>query len=206
MITVQSNNGSIPVSVRCRPDLAVLGRWLADLCAGFDRQGRGIADGVTIEVGWSVLRLVEQPDGSLLVCEPDYASDLPSALRDDVSITLQVLAAQRDLLKAVGLEATPCRFDQRVVVRKGALDAVKIYADRQEPAEGDSGWYIGPAERLPPAGVDELESVLLCRLVQRRPAVMAAMALPPGCIVVWDGNDIEAVFDPAGRAIWPASA
>lgn len=203
LITLESRKASIPITVRCDEAFDQQGRWLADLVASFDDRGPGLADGVTLQVGWSVLRLAVQGDGSLLVCEPDFAGNALSAFRPEVSTTLSVLKAQVALAKQVGLDPKPSRYDDKVVIYKGVFDMPAIYADRQPPKEGDSGWYIGPAEMNTSPGADDLEAIRVYHLLTRRPHLMAALALPPGCIVAWNGTTIKAVFDPDGRNLWP---
>jgi hypothetical protein len=36
--------------------------------------------------------------------------------------------------------------------------------------------------------------------------VLLALALPIGCMVVWDGPEIVALLDPAGRNLWHTPA
>jgi hypothetical protein len=203
MITLKSNKASVPIQVRCADSIGTQGQWLADTVASFERTGRGLADGESLEIGWINFYLRKQPDGSLLVCEPDFASDPLKAVNEDVSRSLTVLTAQIDLLRVVDLKAEPCRFDQTLVVRKGTLEQQRVCARRRQPSGPDSGWYLGPAatQSERPA-LSELDALPLHALMNRRPQILLALALPVGCRVVWDGPQIAALLNPAGRNFW----
>ncbi|HEX6397583.1 MAG TPA: hypothetical protein VFZ95_09180, partial [Steroidobacteraceae bacterium] len=121
MITLKSSKASKPVEVRCEDNLREQGQWLADTIADFEARGRNLDDGVAVEVGWTSFVLRRQPEGSLRVCEPDYGADPFKTLRPEVTTSLTVLVAQMDLVRAMLTEGVPCRFDQKLVVRKGAL-------------------------------------------------------------------------------------
>ena len=214
MITLKSNKASKPIEVRCEDNLREQGQWLADTVAEFEARGRGLDDGVAVQIGWTTFVLRAQPDGSLRLCEPDYDADPFKALRPEVTTSLTVLAAQVDLIRAVSLrnslnlEAVECRFDQKLVVRKGVLNEARLFANRQPPSGDDSGWYLGPAfdgRAGEPPTVDDLESMRLYQLLQRRPTILYAMAVPPGYTVVWNGHNIEALADPQGRNLWHSS-
>ena len=160
MITLKSNKASVPIQVRCADSIGTQGQWLADTIASFEGTGRGLVDGESMQIGWVNFHLRKQADGSLLVCEPDFASDPLRAVNEDVSRSLTVLTAQIDLLRVVDLKAEPCRFDQTLLVRKGTLEQRQVFARRQQPSGSDSGWYLGPTDtpfaRPARADLDEL--------------------------------------------------
>lgn len=205
MITLKSTQASKAIEVRCDEKLREQGQWLADTIAGFEARGGRLGDGVAVEVGWTTFVLRIQPDGSLLVYEPEYGPDPFKTVRPDVTISLTILTGQIDMARALGLTPTPCRFDQKLIVRKGVLDSPRIFANRREPKGEDSGWYIGPAHdggAGQPPKAEDLESIRLFQLVQRRPEILYALALPVGYTVIWNGNNVEALADPQGRNLW----
>src|SRR5690348_12489494 len=75
MITLISRNASKPIEVRCEENLREQGQWLADTVAQFEAPGRGLDDGLAVDVGWTTFVLRAQPDGALRLCEPDYLAD-----------------------------------------------------------------------------------------------------------------------------------
>jgi hypothetical protein len=203
VITLTSDKASKQIQVRCDELRREQGQWLADTVAEFDGRERGLADGVTLEIGWTVFFLRGQPDGSLLVCEPDYQSDPFKTVRADVTASLTVLVAQIDLLRAIGVTPAACRFDQKIILKKGVLDEARIFARRQQSTQEDSGWYIGPAggAAVTPKAED-LEAIPLYELMNRRAHILFALALPTDYMVVWNGTAIEALMDPQGRNLW----
>jgi hypothetical protein len=205
MITLKSTAASKAIEVCCDEKLREQGQWLADTVAGFEQRGGRLGDGVAVEVGWTTFVLRIQPDGALRVNEPEYGADPFKTVRPDVTVSLTILAAQIDMLRSLGLTPVPCRFDQKLIVRKGVLEAARIFANRREPKGEDSGWYIGPAhDGRPgePPKPEDLEALRLFELVRRRPEILYALALPVGYTVVWNGNNIEALADPQGRNLW----
>jgi hypothetical protein len=192
----------VELVVRCDDRLAVQARSVLELLAGLHGRGKGLADGVTVQVGWSVLTLRRRKEG-LQVCEPDFDGDPFRNLRDDMTCTLAVLSGMTAVLHRVGVEGVPARFDEKVVLAKGCLGGRRVHLQRSEPEPGDSGWYVGPADG--PAseqGADSYEAMYLFQLLRTRPALLQLLALPPGYLAVLDGNDIEAVVDPDNNDVW----
>src|SRR4051812_10254268 len=66
--------GDLVLSVRCDDAYARQAESLLDVVARFRGEGRGLADGVTVQFGFSLLTLRQQGE-QLLVCEPDYGGD-----------------------------------------------------------------------------------------------------------------------------------
>jgi hypothetical protein len=205
MITLKSNQASKPIEVRCEEKLREQGQWLADTIAEFEARGRSLDDGAAVDIGWTTFVLRQQPDGSLRACEPDYGADPFKSLRPEVTTSLIILAGQIDLARAINVTPVPCRFDQTLIVRKGVLDEARVFANRRAPNGADSGWYLGPVPQGSPAEppkAEDLEELRLYQLLARRPNILYALALPAGYTVQWNGLNIEALGDPAGRNLW----
>jgi hypothetical protein len=189
----------------CDSDLAEQASSLLRMIEEADEHVGGLRDGTVIEFGWAPLRLRAENEG-LVVCEPDYAGDVnqfvPSASR-----TWRVVAEQTALLNTLGVEGVPAKYDQGVVLKRGVLALRRIYLHRREPvSDRDSGWYIGPADNIgEPPDPSQLDAIHVYRLLNLRPALPRVMALPPEYIVVFDGDEIEAVVDPSNRRVWPVS-
>src|SRR5438270_5401230 len=85
--------GDVELVVRCDDAYARQAESLLDVVARFRGEGKGLADGVTVQFGFSLLTLKRRGD-QLLVCEPDYGGDPFHAIREDVTCTLAVLLGQ----------------------------------------------------------------------------------------------------------------
>lgn len=187
---------------RCADSLASQAGWLLDQVASFDGQGKGLADGVTVQVGWCVLRL-RQAGNELSVTEPDFASNPFQEFRDDVTCSLTVMARQHRVVTRVGAVPVSVRFDDKVVLQRGCLAEPAVYAQRQAPKPGDSGWFVG--SRAGPdttLGVDDLEALHVYELLTERPSLLDVLMLPEGYLVLFDGDRIEAVVDPDDHDVW----
>jgi hypothetical protein len=135
-------------------------------------------------------------DGKLVLCEPDFDGNPFTDFRPSVSTTLEVLAAEKSLLDRAGCAPVTWRYDEKVVVRRGAFGESRIVAQRQPPKDGDSGWYVASAdERVGTPRPEELEALWAYQLLQVRPELLAAFALPAGWIAVWDGPTLVALTD-----------
>lgn len=191
--------------VQCNAALARQAEWLLDTVSGFKDRGKGLVDGATVQVGWSILTL-EQRGAELVVCEPDFAGDPLTGRVDDVSTTLTVLMHQRDLLARLKVAGTPALFNDKIILSRGALDESHIYLERSDPRPGDSGWYLGPVAGDAPdedADPNEVyESRYVYQLLRQRPRLIEVLALPPGYLVVFTGDEIEAVLNEDGVNIW----
>ena len=182
----------------CRPDLAEpalsLLRHLAQL------EHPRVGDGVVVEFGWAPLRIIAQ-GRELRVHEPDFAGSALTEFVPQVDTTLRVIAMQTGLLRPLGLTPVATRFDQKIVGYEGCLLEDRLRMQRERATRSDeSGWRI-----TPPAG-DERE-VAWCgyfayQIAFERLNLMAALALPPGHTVCWNGWAIEQLLDPQGRNLW----
>jgi hypothetical protein len=141
-----------------------------------------------------------------VICEPDYGGSADRFV-PTVSRTLRVVAEQAAILNALGIEGVAARYDLGVVVKRNVLDLGRVYMHRRNPvSDRDSGWYVGPADDVSgPPDASQLDAVPVYRLLDIRPALLRVMAVPAEYIVVFDGDEIEAVVDPSGRRVWPVS-
>ena len=83
-----------------------------------------------------------------------------------------------------------------MVASSGALAQPEIFLRRADTlTEEDSGWLLGTLED-PEALTrgEDLEGVWIASLVGRRRALLQALTLPAGYIVVFSGDSIEQVF------------
>ena len=112
-----------------------------------------------------------------------------------------VLDWQRTAFGKLSIERTPIDSNEKIVARKDAWLAGKIYVDRRTPAfEGDSGWYLGPAEAV--EGDAEYIAFRAGDLLAARPDLADVLSLPAGFLVVTDSGGLSAAVDAMGLDVW----
>ena len=192
-------SGSV-IHISCEAALEPQAQEVFDALARADAKQK-LAAGSKVHVGWTTLTLAAQGAG-LQVREPDYEKNPERGTLADLSGTLTVLSWQRDALARVGVEGVAIDYLQKVVVAAGALDEPQVQLLR---GPGDSGWSISHVDE--DEEEDALESLRVCDLLHSRPALLQAMTLPPGYLVVFDGDEIQSVDDPSGKDVWgPATS
>ena len=191
-------DGSV-LHLSCEPALEPEARLLFDALAHAAAK-KTLAAGDTVHVGWTTLTLAAQGRG-LQVREPDYEKNPQRGTLADLTGTLTVLSWQRAVLARASVEGVAIDFLQTVAVTEGALDEPQVQLLRSAAASpGDSGWLIGHVDE--DEEEDALESMRVCDLLHHRPALLQAMTLPPGYLVVFDGDEIQSVDDPSGKDVW----
>lgn len=184
--------------VNCAPQLERQANSLLELLDMLQLSGEELRDGETVQFGWVLLTLVQRGD-ELVVHEPDFDGDPFTELREDLTASLTVTTEQAQLLGRLGLRSEPARFQQNVVIGKDCLQQRRVYLEHKQPVTpNDSGWYIGPVEGTP----QEFESIHVYQLLRLRPSLLQALTLPPGYLVVFDGDEIKAVLDERGADVW----
>jgi hypothetical protein len=157
--------------------------------------------GLRVRFGWSQLTLIGTDGGDLTVCEPDFDRDPLRDTRPRLETTLDVIAAQATFVRHTGLAPVDVFFDQYLVVARGALaaSAVQLYRDPAARAD-DSGWSV-TAQGSPPAedAADAWDGARVFTLLRSRPSLLRVLALPPGCVVVLEGDRVTDVLDSGGR-------
>lgn len=217
------------VLVRCDNRLEQQALWLLSTIDKLS-ETQPLEDGASLEVGWSVLTLVEQ-NGSIIVCEPDFDNDPFEQAVDDVSRTLWVLLLQNEIIMQTGTEEymqVP-RFDDTIVLKKGVLQEERIYLERsnltdddddnetegdsgeQDGIDGASGWFIGSvgdddeedvADNDDDENFEDFEAIYVYQLIQSRPMLLSVLSLPVGYTVIFDGEEIETIIDHNGVDVW----
>ncbi len=187
------------IIVHCRKTLAEQAEGLLAKLEELDRRGPPLRDGSTIRFGWSPLTLHSEGD-ALVVHEPDFSRDPRLGQRPRIDETLQVLKEQAFLLHMVAAEGESAAYDSQVVIEKECLADLSIYLERSAPVDKrDSGWFIGRVSGKETLVEEDLTSLPVFELMRQRPGVMKALALPAGWMVVFLGDDIQAVFDERGE-------
>lgn len=187
----------------CEPDLVEHVTSALKMIEEADERVGGLRDGTVIQFGWAPLRLRAE-NQELVVCEPDYVGDVNQSV-PSVNRTLKVVAKQTALLNALGVDGVTSKYNQGVVLKREVLDLHRVYMHRRRPVnDRDSGWYIGPVDDVgEPPDPSHLDAIYVYRLLNVRSGLLPVMALPPEYIVVFDGDEIEAVVDPSNQRVWP---
>ncbi|MNJ49366.1 hypothetical protein D3C77_445900 [compost metagenome] len=154
-----------------------------------------------IQAGWTVYTVVEC-DGAVEIAAPDYNADPFNTITKDLSTSISVQLAQNHILKTYGIDGDFCLFQDKIVVAKGVFDEKKVYLERStHRADGDSGWYLGPVNKNNEN--TELEAYYIYQLLSLRPSLLKALAVARGYLVVFEGEEIEAVLDENNNRIMP---
>ena len=177
--------------------------FLLSCVASFEGRGRGLADGVTIQFGWSLFKL-RADGGDLVVQAPDFARDPFHAFVDDCSVPLRVASSQAEVCRLAKVEPADVTFQQTLILRKGCLRDRGLYVERQRPTKKtlDSGWYVGPLESEAPPGADDLEAFDTFRLLDTRPVVLSILQLPVGYLATIDGERLVDIANEKNKTIW----
>jgi len=179
-----------------------------DVFEGLPASGTPLAPGTQIRFGWSLLRLAQEGGDALRVTEPDFPRWPERHWSPTIDHTLKVLAEQTGLLRRLGVDGVDAFFDQAIIAAPGALAQPDIFLRRTSSVSpADSGWLLATLDDPEALTRDDgLESVLIAGLVAHRPALLQALTLPPGFIVLFSGDALEKVFDGAGRVRLPPDA
>lgn len=202
--------GSRTLVVDCAARLEPQAQALLSTLAARDTHGPPLADGTTVDFGWSRLTLRAEDD-TLVVHEPDFRGDPTTQTLPFADDTLQVILDQVQLCQRVGAEPQDVRWNQLLVLQSGILDQPRVYLERQSSSNPRfSGWYLGPvpprgelrpAHETPPSS-GKLEELTVAQVYARRPELVAALALPNGWLVVFADQIVEAVLNPQNVNVW----
>ena len=153
-----------------------------------------------------------QPHGVAEACQKLRAQTPSQAIRDGTPITKPELdwmkadesgSAVREMLADLNLARVPIAADEKVVVARGACQHGRTYLERaRSPATGDSGWYFGFADDTEVTGYD---AVRIGDFLAGCPGLEAALELPVGCLIVFNGPSVEALFDAQDELLWSAA-
>lgn len=155
--------------------------------------------GITLHGNLFVLRAT---DDGLTVLAPDYHADPFADLTEDLSEALWVMDSQAQVLRRFGAEGRPTRWDDTLVVQKGALDTEAVYLHRTATdREHDSGWYVGTVGGDGAPGAGALERIRAYELLTRRRALVPLLGLPDAHLAIVVGDRIDGVQGPDGEML-----
>lgn len=163
-------------------------------------------DDFTLWFGWGPIILREggdTPHEFVAHC-PDYREDPNSSETDDLTQGIWPVVAMTQVLPAAGVEGQEIECAEDVICVIGWEESEMLQLSRIETTTpDDSGWFIEPFpnERTEPWATEELVRLPAWRVVQLRPAVMRALALPVGIAAIVQGDDVRAVIRESDREI-----
>ncbi|MGE0496095.1 MAG: hypothetical protein AB7S38_43220 [Vulcanimicrobiota bacterium] len=157
--------------------------------------------GTRVSLGWCDLVLAEQ-GCDLIVCEPDFETEPYFKRVEQVTTALEVASAQANFLKLYDLSPDPCGFRDRLLVAGASLQSPRLVMHRHSQARaGNSGWYFGPVEAEAISNLEEFAKPMSGRLVKVRPALLAALTMPEGSLVLVEDDRLVEVRDPQGQVL-----
>lgn len=201
-MSVVQQIGHIRLSINCAANLDSQANAVLTKIAVLHSGGSQLRDGSTIQFGWTVFTL-QKENGGLTVCEPAFEGNALGELKNSADISLGVLTEQVAVLHKVGESGFDICFSDYLISAQGALHARRIYLQRKQPMHEDSGWYIGDVEHPELAhDKEQLLSLRMFELWKLLPSALRVLALPPGFLVVMEGDEIKSIVDPEDRERW----
>ncbi len=207
--TTQLSNQTL--LVRCDYRLEHQAEWLLQTLTDIHATDP-ISEGTSVEIGWSVLTFIKDEAGRLVACEPDFGESPFESVIPDVTMTLHIVAEQGYVIAQTHTEerARIPRFDETLIFREGVFEEEFIYLEREESAadedgEGDSGWFVGyerDEDENEEISEDEFSACYVYELLQKRPELLTVLGLPPGYVVTFSSNEIDAIVDENDNDVW----
>jgi hypothetical protein len=196
--------GDRRVIVYADPELRGEVERFFDSLVELEVSGAKLADGMKIPLGWTTLTLSLHGRDSH-VFEPNYAADPERELREDISVSLRILLGQQRVLTDAGIKGESVDFDEHVLVAPGALDAPSVYLVRVvSPGGRMTGWRVAinreNEDEVSPEG--DIDSLPVHVLLKRRPALLAALLLPPGYMAFFELDEIVGLVNPNDELVW----
>lgn len=204
-LTIDLRRGPAPVAVQRELDgatitacgAAVVKPLLEALVDALSARRDDWVDGLEVETGWCVLRLVADESG-FVVQAPRFDDDPHTQRTTDLTVPLSIQAAWERVGRATDSARRPVRFDEAFRGVVGWERHSMLTMTRAEPIDDrDSGWLVEPHESAPGSwDVAQQERLEAWMVHQLRPAVVHAAALPAGLGALIQDDDIRLVVDP----------
>ncbi|MEE0264398.1 MAG: hypothetical protein UD936_02130 [Acutalibacteraceae bacterium] len=164
-----------------------------------------IKDGYKIQIGFSLYILVKNSDDDYTVVVGDYTKNPFKDTTEDLTLAFGIQFQQFDILRTYKIAGEAVRFDDKIVVAKGALDKEAISLQRFADL-GESGWCV---EGI---GVDEngnfvseetreYESYYAFELLNIRPCLVEILLLPYNYMVIVNGDDVVEILNEQNQSV-----
>ena len=163
---------------------------------------RWIRDGLLLQVGFSIYKLVQLNIDQFRIMSVNYETNPFKEFTDDLTLALWIQSEQSTLAKELNIEASEIRFDEKIVLAKGAFEGNHYYLQRQDTdKKGDSGWFIG-YQNQDTAG---FVSIYAFEILKMNPKLIKVLILPVNYLVVVNGGDIQTILNEQDEEIFSAS-
>ncbi len=166
--------------------------WLRQTLEGWVANGERFRDGETIQLGWGLLKISSNSDGTNSLLEPDFGT-LPIEWIDVVTDSLANLRKQKDVCESY-FDADETAFPslrQSAVVCTELRGSDRIVMERLTADPPDSGWFIGCGyDSHDHNSPDHLQRVSLYEAVRQNSKALMFLALPVGTLLEADDQDI----------------
>jgi len=122
--------------------------WLVEFLTRNIASGTQYKPGELVQIGWMVLKIQTNEEGTLSLLEPDFL-EIPIRFTDSVTQTLVQLRLQKSVAESIDFEdliAFPS-LQQSCLICARIKDRGDFMMERFEPSQNDSGWYLGCIEQ-----------------------------------------------------------
>ena len=198
--------GAHVIVLLVRDDLGPMAEDLLDTLEKLDAKGPALREGTRIAYGWTTLTLAEgyESEPSLDIREPDLDSEDPLQITlAGADETLDVILQQGSVCKLVDVEAVASWYMHDVRLAPGVLDEDAVYLHRQRPtSDHDTGWYIGSVANQNGVRPEDVETMPVWQVFQRRRALLQVMALPIEYLAIVKYTYVDAILDPSNKEIY----
>lgn len=165
-----------------------------------------LRNGYTLQAGWSFYRILET-GGQYQVLACDISGDPFGDWTEDLSLSLEILAAQRMALNAAKVTPVETSFQDTMIVQRTAVKASRVYLQRSEPGEPpDSGWYMGAVEERAPKDPAAYARIYTYQLLGFCREALSVIQFPLGTICVFEGGRLVEAVDRNHKVLLEGSA
>lgn len=171
-------------------------QWFSETLRQMVANGERFGDGETIQLGWGLLEVRRNADGSLNLLEPDYAN-MPMEWIDTVTQTIRDLRLQKDVCESL-FDIAHADFPSlrhHCITCSRLKDAGRVTMERFAATPPDSGWFIGCGDAAhdhdSPA---QLSRTSLYEAILSNQRARMFLALPVGTLLEADDEDIHIYY------------
>jgi len=160
--------------------------WLLDFFTESVASGRRFQAEETVQIGWMITKLKENPEGDLEVWEPRFGP-VPIEWVRGINKTFRHLILQKSVTESFHQEpAFPSILQAGIVASSFWESKDSFFISRTIPKATTSGWQF--SKQKGNSSVEKLHS--LFEIASRVPLIIPFLAMPPGAHVEHDEQGI----------------